>query len=233
MVTAQSAPIAGPIPFLTKNSDRKPWVLADCAKTRMVVSEESDEGSRMASSIIKELTGGRGVDVVYDAVGGPYTETALRSIAWRGRLLVIGFAAGDIPKIPLNLPLLKGCSIMGVFWGDFARREPKAFAASIGQLGAWFRQGKLKPHVSQTFPLAQAVEALKLMAGRKVKGKVVLITGGSKGIGLACACRFCRRRNCPLGRAASSALARTACRADRWPRRSRPGRRPRRRQEPR
>jgi NADPH2:quinone reductase len=123
---------------------------------------------------IKDLTGGRGVDVVYDAVGGPYTEPALRSTAWRGRLLVIGFAAGDIPKIPLNLPLLKGCSIMGVFWGDFARREPKAFAASIGQLGAWFRAGKLKPHVSQTFPLEQAVEALKLMAGRKVKGKVVL-----------------------------------------------------------
>ena len=123
---------------------------------------------------IKELTGGRGVDVVYDPVGGPYTEPALRSTAWRGRLLVIGFAAGDIPKIPLNLPLLKGCSIMGVFWGDFARREPKAFAASIGQLGAWFRAGKLKPHVSQTFPREQAVEALKLMAGRKVKGKVVL-----------------------------------------------------------
>ncbi len=123
---------------------------------------------------IKELTGGRGVDVVYDAVGGPYTEPALRSTAWRGRLLVVGFAAGDIPKIPLNLPLLKGCSIMGVFWGDFARREPKAFAASIAQLGAWFREGKLKPHVSQTFPLAQAVEALKLMAARKVKGKVVL-----------------------------------------------------------
>ena len=123
---------------------------------------------------IKELTGGRGVDVVYDPVGGPYTEPALRSTAWRGRLLVIGFAAGDIPKIPLNLPLLKGCSIMGVFWGDFARREPKAFAASIAQLGAWFRAGKLKPHVSQTFPLEQAVEALKLMAGRKVKGKVVL-----------------------------------------------------------
>jgi NADPH2:quinone reductase len=126
---------------------------------------------------IKELTAGKGVDVVYDAVGGPYTEPALRSTAWRGRLLVVGFAAGDIPKIPLNLPLLKGCSIMGVFWGDFARREPKAFAASIGQLGKWFGEGKLKPHVSQTFPLAQAVDALKLMAGRKVKGKVVLTAG--------------------------------------------------------
>jgi len=125
---------------------------------------------------IKELTGGKGVDVVYDAVGGPYTELALRSTAWRGRLLVVGFAAGDIPKIPLNLTLLKGCAIVGVFWGDFARREPKAFAASIAQLGAWFREGKLKPHVSQTFPLSQAVDALKLMAARKVKGKVVLTT---------------------------------------------------------
>jgi len=126
---------------------------------------------------IKELTGGKGVDVIYDAVGGPYSEPALRSSAWRGRLLVVGFAAGDIPKIPLNLTLLKGCSIVGVFWGDFARREPRAFAESIGQLGKWFREGKLRPHVSQTFPLAQAVDALKLMAARKVKGKVVLTTG--------------------------------------------------------
>ena len=126
---------------------------------------------------IKELTGGKGVDVVYDPVGGPYTEPALRSTGWRGRLLVIGFTAGDIPKIPLNLPLLKGSSIVGVFWGEFARREPKAFAESIGQLGVWFREGKLKPHVSQTFPLEQAVEALKLMATRKAKGKVVLTVG--------------------------------------------------------
>jgi NADPH2:quinone reductase len=123
---------------------------------------------------IKDLTGGKGVDIVYDAVGGPYSEPALRSTTWRGRFVVIGFAAGDIPKIPLNLPLLKGSSIVGVFWGDFVRREPKNFAASLAQLAAWFREGKLKPHVSQTFPLAQAVDALKLMAARKVKGKVVL-----------------------------------------------------------
>ena len=87
---------------------------------------------------------------------------------------MVGFAAGGIPKIPLNLALLKGCAIVGVFWGDFARREPRQFAESIAQLGAWFRAGKLKPHVSQTFPLAKAVDALKLMAERKVKGKVVL-----------------------------------------------------------
>ncbi len=123
---------------------------------------------------IKELTAGNGADVVYDPVGGPYTELALRSTAWRGRLLVVGFAAGEIPKIPLNLALLKGCAIVGVFWGDWARREPQPFAASLRQIMAWFREGKLKPHVSATFPLAQAAEALKLMAARKVKGKVVL-----------------------------------------------------------
>jgi NADPH2:quinone reductase len=126
---------------------------------------------------IKALTDGRGVDVVYDAVGGPYSEPAFRSLAWRGRLLVVGFAAGDIPKLPLNLALLKGASLVGVFWGDFARREPKQFAESVRQLGQWYREGKLKPHVSQTFPLEQAVDALKLMASRQVKGKVVLTTG--------------------------------------------------------
>lgn len=123
---------------------------------------------------IKALTGGRGVDVVYDPVGGPYSEPAFRSMAWRGRLLVVGFAAGDIPKLPLNLPLLKGASIVGVFWGDFARREPKAFAASAAQLAAWYAEGRLKPHVSATFPLERAVDALEEMAARRVKGKVVL-----------------------------------------------------------
>ena len=123
---------------------------------------------------IKTITEGRGVDVVYDAVGGAYTEPVLRSTAWRGRLLVVGFAAGDIPKIPLNLTLLKGCSIVGVYWGDFTRREPERFAASFKQLGEWFRQGKLKPHVSTTLPLDRAREALEMMASRKVIGNVVL-----------------------------------------------------------
>ena len=141
------------------------------------INYATEDGGTEMREKIKELTGGKGVDVVYDAVGGPYSEPALRSTAWRGRFLVVGFAAGDIPKIPLNLTLLKGCSIVGVFWGDFARREPKAFAESIGQLGKWFREGKLKPHVSQTFPLEKAVDALQLMAARKVKGKVVLTTG--------------------------------------------------------
>jgi len=126
---------------------------------------------------IQAITGKRGVDVVYDPVGGPYSEPAFRSIAWRGRLLVVGFAAGDIPKLPLNLALLKGASIVGVFWGDFARREPKAFAESIAQLGRWHAEGRLRPHVSATFPLAKAAAALELMAARQVKGKVVLQVG--------------------------------------------------------
>jgi NADPH2:quinone reductase len=123
---------------------------------------------------IKTFTGGKGVDVICDPVGGPYTEPALRSIAWRGRLLVVGFAAGDIPKIPLNLVLLKGCSIVGVFWGDYLRREPASFARSVEQLGAWYHAGKITPHVSATFGLDHAVDALKLMAARKAVGKLVI-----------------------------------------------------------
>jgi NADPH2:quinone reductase len=123
---------------------------------------------------IKALTDGRGVDVVYDPVGDRYTEPALRSLAWRGRLLVVGFAAGEIPKIPLNLTLLKGCSIVGVFFGDWARREPDNLAARIAQLGRWFQEGKLRPHISEVLPFDQYAEALTRLASRKTTGKVVL-----------------------------------------------------------
>ncbi len=126
---------------------------------------------------IKALTGGKGVDVIYDPVGGPYAEPAFRSIAWRGRHLVIGFAAGEIPKLPLNLALLKGASVVGVFWGDYTRREPQAFAESARQLARWYQEGKLKPHVSARFPLEQAADAMNLLASRKAKGKVVVTIG--------------------------------------------------------
>ncbi len=123
---------------------------------------------------MKQITAGKGPDVVYDPVGGPYTELALRSIAWRGRLLVVGFAAGEIPKIPLNLTLLKCCSIVGVYWGEFTKREPERFAEQMRQLAAWFADGTIKPHISARFPLDRAVEALQMMAARQVTGKVVV-----------------------------------------------------------
>jgi NADPH2:quinone reductase len=122
---------------------------------------------------IKAITGG-GVDVVYDPVGGAYTEPALRSLNWRGRLLVVGFAAGEIPRIPLNLPLLKGCSIVGVFWGESTRRDPDRFAEQMRQLGEWFTAGALKPHISARFPLERTADALTMMAARQVAGKIVI-----------------------------------------------------------
>lgn len=128
---------------------------------------------------IKELTGGKGADVVYDPVGGNFSEAALRSTAWEGRFLVVGFAGGEIPRIPLNLVLLKGCQIVGVFWGSFIAREPEKNRQSLAELVRWFEEKKIRPHVSETFPLERAKDALNAMAERKVKGKVVLVTGKS------------------------------------------------------
>jgi NADPH:quinone reductase len=123
---------------------------------------------------IKALTDGRGPDVIYDPVGGEYAEPAFRSIGWRGRYLVVGFANGEIPKLPLNLTLLKGASLVGVFWGDFARREPKHNAAAFAQMVGWIGEGKLKPYVSKRYTLADTAQALKDMASRKVTGKIVI-----------------------------------------------------------
>ncbi|MGE5794420.1 MAG: zinc-binding dehydrogenase, partial [Bacteroidota bacterium] len=123
---------------------------------------------------LKALTGDKGVDVVYDPVGGPYAEPAIRSTGWRGRYLIIGFANGEIPRIPLNLMLLKGSSLVGVYWGDWTRREPAAAAAGMAELLGWLAAGKLKPHLSGRYPLARAGEALVALAGRKVAGKLVV-----------------------------------------------------------
>lgn len=123
---------------------------------------------------IKAATEGRGPDVIYDPVGGIYAEPAFRSIGWRGRYLVIGFANGEIPRLPLNLPLLKGASLVGVFWGEFARREPKANAAAMQELMGWMAEGKIRPHISGRYALAETPQALKDMAARKVTGKVVI-----------------------------------------------------------
>lgn len=123
---------------------------------------------------IKAATDGKGPDVIYDPVGGDYAEPAFRSIAWRGRYLVIGFANGEIPKLPLNLPLLKGASLVGVFWGEFARREPAAHQAAMCQLMQWMAEGKIRPRVSARYALADTSRALNDMAARKVTGKVVI-----------------------------------------------------------
>ena len=123
----------------------------------------------------KAITGGAGVDVVYDPVGGPYSEAALRATGWNGRLLVVGFANGEIPKVPLNLPLLKGAAILGVFWGQFVVREPARALEHFRQLLAWVAEGKLRPHVHATPPLSEAGSALRAMLDRKVQGKVVLV----------------------------------------------------------
>jgi NADPH2:quinone reductase len=126
---------------------------------------------------LRGLTQGEGVDVVYDPVGGKFAEPAVRSLAWKGRYLVVGFAAGEIPKIPLNLLLLKGASLVGVFWGDFARREPAANAANLRLLGQWLTEGRVRPLISATYPLDQAGRALRAMMERQVVGKVVILPG--------------------------------------------------------
>ena len=131
----------------------------------------SNEDLRAA---IKAATGGKGPDVIYDPVGGIYSEPAFRSIGWRGRYLVVGFANGDIPSLPLNLTLLKGASLMGVFWGEFAKREPKANLGAMRQLMGWLAEGKIRPLISGRYRLADAGQALADMAARKVTGKVVI-----------------------------------------------------------
>lgn len=123
---------------------------------------------------LKEITGGQGVDVIYDPVGGDLFEEAFRSIAWNGRMLVVGFASGTIPSLPANLTLLKGASLVGVFWGSFAQRQPQDNAANFQQLFSWFAEGKIKPLVSQTFPLDKAADAINHLGQRKAVGKVVV-----------------------------------------------------------
>ena len=124
---------------------------------------------------IKTLTDGKGPDVIYDPVGGDFAEPAFRSIAWRGRYMVVGFASGPIPALPLNLTLLKGASIIGVFWGDFARREPKANTAMMMELAQWYAQGKIKPVIDRTMQMAELKAAYAHMGSRGVMGKLVMV----------------------------------------------------------
>ncbi len=164
--------------------------IAKAAGARVIAAASTDEKCALCKSLgadatinystenmreaLKTLTDGKGPDVVYDPVGGDLAEPVFRSIAWRGRYLVIGFAAGGIPALPFNLALLKGASIVGVFWGDFVRREPKANAASLAQLSAWYAEGKIKPVIDQLLPMSELHAAYARMSGRQVLGKVVL-----------------------------------------------------------
>ena len=134
------------------------------------------EGKKALADLFKQACGPDGAHVVYDAVGGDYAEAALRAIAWEGRFLVVGFPAG-IPSIPLNLALLKGCQIVGVFWGGWAARDPQGFARSVRELVGLYAQGRIRPHVSERFPLERAGEAIAHLGARKAQGKVVVVMG--------------------------------------------------------
>jgi NADPH2:quinone reductase len=152
------------------SSDEKLAVCREHGADALINYETTD-----LRAAIRAATGGRGPDVICDPVGGPYSEPALRSIAWGGRHLVVGFAAGEIPKVPWNVILLKGASVVGVLWGDFVRKTPEAHLASMQQMLGWISDGKLKPLVSKRYPLAETARALNDMAARKVVGKVVIV----------------------------------------------------------
>lgn len=169
--------------------------IAKAAGARVIAAASTDEKCRLCQEIgadatinysehglpqafrdaVKEATDGKGPDVIYDPVGGDFAEPAFRSIAWRGRYLVVGFASGPIPSLPLNLTLLKGASLVGVFWGDFARREPKANASMMAELAAWYAQGKIKPVIDRTMSMAELKAAYAHMGSRGVKGKLVMV----------------------------------------------------------
>lgn len=170
----QLAKAAGARVIAAASSDDK------CALCRELGADETlnysvhtPEGSLREE--IKRLTGGKGPDVVYDPVGGAFAEPVFRSIAWRGRYLVVGFASGPIPSLPLNLALLKGASIVGVFWGDFAKREPQANAAMMQTLAGLYGAGRIKPMIDRTLPMRELPQAYAVMGSRSVKGKLVLV----------------------------------------------------------
>ena len=165
--------------------------IAKAAGARVIAAASTDEKCALCKSlgadetinyttqnmreVLKALTDGKGPDVIYDPVGGDFAEPAFRSIAWRGRYLVVGFASGPIPALPFNLALLKGASIVGVFWGDFARREPQANAAMMAELAKWYAEGKVKPVIDRTMPMSDLKAAYAHMGSRGVMGKLVMV----------------------------------------------------------
>ncbi|NWG74211.1 MAG: NADPH:quinone oxidoreductase family protein [Rubrivivax sp.] len=168
----QIAKAAGARVIAAASSDEK------CALCREIGADETlNYATENLRERLKELTAGRGPDVIYDPVGGDLAEPALRSIGWRGRYLVIGFAGGAIPALPWNLMLLKGASVVGVFWGDFVRREPTAFATALRELAQWYAEGKIKPVIDARLPMQALPEAYARMGTRRVRGKLLLVNG--------------------------------------------------------
>ena len=166
----QIAKAAGARVIAAASTDEK------CGFCKQLGADETINYSRgQLREELKALTQGKGPDVVYDPVGGDLAEPVFRSIAWRGRYLVIGFAQGGIPALPLNLALLKGASIVGVFWGEFARREPKNNARALAELADWYAQGKIKPAIDRTLPMRGLSDAFARMGSRQVQGKIVLV----------------------------------------------------------
>jgi NADPH:quinone reductase len=166
----QIAKAAGATVIAAASTDEK------CALCKQIGADATlNYGTQDVRETLKALTGGKGPDVVYDPVGGALAEPVFRSIAWRGRYLVIGFAGGGIPALPWNLALLKGASVVGVFWGDFVKREPKASAAALMQLAHWYGQGKIKPVIDQQLPMSEIRAAYARMASRQVQGKLLLV----------------------------------------------------------
>ncbi len=152
---------------------------SNAAKLELCRAHGADEAIDYSTEDLRarldDLTGKRGVDVVFDAVGGAYTEPAFRATGWRGRLLVIGFAAGEIPRLPLNLALLKERSIVGVYWGDWTRRDPQGHARNMADLARWLRDGTVKPAITERLSLERVPDALARMSRREVRGKVVVV----------------------------------------------------------
>ncbi len=166
----QIAKAAGARVIAAASTDEK------CALCKTLGADETiNYTTQNMREVLKVLTEGKGPDVIYDPVGGDFAEPAFRSIAWRGRYLVVGFASGPIPALPFNLALLKGASIVGVFWGDFARREPLANAAMMAELAKWYAQGKVKPVIDRTMPMSELKAAYAHMGSRGVMGKLVMV----------------------------------------------------------
>jgi NADPH2:quinone reductase len=166
----QIAKAAGARVIAAASTDEK------CALCKTLGADETiNYTTQNMREVLKVLTEGKGPDVIYDPVGGDFAEPAFRSIAWRGRYLVVGFASGPIPALPFNLALLKGASIVGVFWGDFARREPQANAAMMAELAKWYAQGKVKPVIDRTMPMSELKAAYAHMGSRGVMGKLVMV----------------------------------------------------------